>query len=59
MLPLLRGRARLVPPFRRRNPAGQEGKRFGGADGTLLAVVNVFAIEAEPGYSKLHGDEPP
>jgi hypothetical protein len=37
-----------------RHPARDVGKRLGGADGTLLRVVNLFTVQAKTSRSQLH-----
>jgi hypothetical protein len=45
---------RLGAAFRGGNPSSEKHERFGSTDRALLAVADVFAIEAEPGYAELH-----
>ena len=47
--------ARLGAPFGGGHPSSEKHECFGSADRALLAVVDVLAIEAEPGYAELHG----
>src|SRR5918994_2552021 len=47
-------RPRTGAALRRRHPAADVGERLRRADGTLLGVVDLLAIQAEPGGSELH-----
>ena len=45
---------RLGTAFGGGDPSSEKHECFGSTDRALLAVVDVLAIEAEPGYAQLH-----
>jgi hypothetical protein len=52
--PLFARGSRLCAALGGGHPSREKDERLGSTDRALLAVVNVFAIEAEPGYAELH-----
>jgi hypothetical protein len=50
-------RSRSLPAFGHGNPAADIGERLRAADGAFERVVDFLAVEAEAGYTKLHGEK--